>query len=82
MAVASSLTVEVDIPGLHKRCAMLNHECSLMGSKAVRFSQTNRVKPELGNTIAVLDVNMRRFGCFKAVEEESKAKNPQNSWHE
>jgi hypothetical protein len=65
---------------------MFDHECSqaiqLMGSKAVRFSQTNRVKPELGNTIAVLDVNMRWFGCFKAVEEESKAKNPQNSWHE
>jgi hypothetical protein len=52
-----------------------------MGSKAMRFSQTDRLQPKLGNTIAVFDMNVQRLRAFKAVEEEAITGKPQDGRH-
>src|ERR1700722_6421273 len=41
----------------------------------------NRVQPELCDPIALLDVDVPRFPSLKAVKEEAKARNPEDSWH-
>src|ERR1700722_10837536 len=75
MAVESSLTTEMDIPGLHKAQSMLKDErpqpIQLVSSKPMGLCDPNRVQPELCDPIAVLDVDVHRFRSLKAVKKEA-----------
>jgi hypothetical protein len=44
-----------------------------MRSKAMRFSDANRIKPELGNVFAMLHMDVRWLRPFKAIKEETKS---------
>src|ERR1700683_1166838 len=61
-AVASSLTAEVDIPCLQEAYAVFDHEgqqtVKFVGSKTVGLHKVNRLQPELGNFITMLNVDV------------------------
>jgi hypothetical protein len=44
-----------------------------VSAKTSGFCKANRVQPELGDIITMLNVNVRRLQSFEAVEEEAKA---------
>jgi len=73
------------MPRLQKRHAMRNHErtdaVQLLRSKPARSSELHRIKPELRDAFAMLDMDMRRFRSFEAVKEEAEAGNVQYGWH-
>jgi hypothetical protein len=75
----------VGIPGLHKIEAMLDDEreqpVQLMGSKTMGLGEPDRFKPELRDSVAMFDMNVRRLRALETVEEETKAGGPQNSRH-
>jgi hypothetical protein len=75
----------VGIPGLHKTKAMLDDECEqpvqLMCSKAMGFRESDGFEPELRDSVAMFNVNVRGLRPLKTVEEETKAGGPQNSRH-
>ena len=72
-------------PGLHESGATFDHERSqsvqFMGSKTMRLREPDRVQPKLGNAIAMLDMDVWRLRSFETVEEETKARKPQDSRH-
>jgi hypothetical protein len=75
----------MDIPSLRESRAMLDDQRSqavqFMRSKTVGLREVDRVKPKLGNAVAVFDVYVRRLRSFQAVKEETKAGKPQDSGH-
>jgi hypothetical protein len=75
----------VGIPGLHKFQAMLDDKSEqpvqFMGSKTMGLGEPDRFKPELRNSVAMFNMNMRGLRPFKTVEEETKAGGPQNNRH-
>jgi hypothetical protein len=64
------------IPSLQKNKSVFDHERLERGQfvtlKALGARKGDRLQPELGDTIALLDVNMRRFSALVAVEEKPK----------
>jgi hypothetical protein len=58
-----------------------NQPVQLMGSKPMGLCEPDGFKPELRDSVAMLDVNVRGLRSLKTVEEEAKAGGPQNSRH-
>jgi hypothetical protein len=75
----------VGIPGLHKTKAMLDDQCEqpvqLMRSKTMGLRKPDGFKPELRDSVAMLDMNVRGLRPLKTVEKETKTGGPQNSRH-
>jgi hypothetical protein len=53
-----------------------------MRSKAAGLRKADRIQPELRQLVTVLDMNMRRLRTLKAVEEEAKARDSKDGWHQ
>jgi hypothetical protein len=53
----------------------------LMGSKPMGLREPDGFKPELRNSVAMFDVNVRGLRSLETVEKEPKAGDPQNSRH-
>jgi hypothetical protein len=53
----------------------------LMGSKSMGLREPDGIKPELRDSVAMLDMNVRGLRPLETVEEETKAGGPQNSRH-
>src|ERR1700674_2128280 len=85
MAVASGLTAKVVIPGLQEGQAILHDEQSdlieLVRSKPMGLRDTNWVKPNLGDAVAMLDMNVRCLRSLSAIEEEAKSQDAQHGRH-
>jgi hypothetical protein len=68
----------MDIPGLLESLAMLDHKrpqsIDFMGPKAVGFRESDRLQPKFRNTITLLNVDVRRFSSFKAIEEKPESR--------
>jgi hypothetical protein len=64
---------------------MLNYQKSsafeLLIPQVLRVSQVHGIQPELGITVAPLDVDVRRLGAFVAEEEEPEALDQENRRH-
>jgi hypothetical protein len=65
------------IPCLQEGYPMLDHDrpqaIEFMGAKTGRFRKIDGIEPKLHDAVAVLDLNVRRFRFFQAVEEETEA---------
>jgi hypothetical protein len=64
---------------------MLDHKCpqavQFMGSKAMRFSNANRIEPKLCDVVSMFNMDVRRLRPFETVEEEAKTRRTQDGWH-
>ncbi len=47
-----------------------------MNTETVGSRKADRLQPKLSNITTMLDVDMRRFQSFKAIEKEAEAMNP------
>jgi hypothetical protein len=76
---------EMGIPGLGESLAILDQErpqtVDFMRTKAVRLRKADRLQPKLRDVVAVFNIDVRRFGSFEAIEEESEARDSQYSCH-
>jgi hypothetical protein len=46
----------------------------------MRFRQADRIQPELGDLVAMLDMDVRRLRSFQAVKEEAESGKPVAQW--
>jgi hypothetical protein len=52
-----------------------------MRAESTGFRDTDRLQPELCHVVTVLNVDVRRFRSFQAIEEEAKSRSPQDGRH-
>jgi hypothetical protein len=68
------------MPCLQEAASSFYHKCpqpiQFVRTETPRFREADRLKPEFGNVVTVLDVDMRRLRSLQAVEEEAEAGNP------
>jgi hypothetical protein len=82
---AGALEAKVLIPGKDKVGSVFHNEIvqlsQLRAAKASRIGQLNGLQPELGVSLRLLNVDVRRFISLSAEEEKSIAMNSQHLWH-
>src|SRR5271165_5251958 len=77
IASLSSFSAEMPMPGLLECHAVFDDQgadaVQLVGPKAARTGELNRIEPKLGGALIAFDVNVRRLRSLEAVEEETKS---------